>query len=261
MDNAPQTAVLVEALKKLLKSRGTTYRALAASVGLSEASIKRLFAERTFTLQRLEQVCAVLEVDFYELARLARGAQASVEAMTVAQEQVLAGDSRLLGVFYLLFNDWQPDDIHERYVLSRAEVLRHVLRLEKLGLVDLLPHDKVRLRIPKSVRLRQDGPISRAHGKSVVTSFITADFDQAGGLFRFEVRELSKASMALLQRRLERLAAEFNEIAELDSYLPSDQRETVGMALGIRPYVVSWAMGLKKRPTEPAAGKRGRDDD
>jgi len=37
------------------------------------------------------------------------------------------------------------------------------------------------------------------------------------------------------------------EIAELDSYLPSGQRETVGMALGIRPYVVSWEMGLKTR--------------
>src|SRR4029079_12107011 len=134
------------------------------------------------------------------------------------------GDSKLLGVFYLLFNDWQPDDIHTRYVLSRAEVLRHVLRLEKLGLVDLMPHDKVKLRIPKSVRLRPDGPISRAHGKSVVTTFISADFDQSGGLFKSEVRELSNASKELLKRRLERLATEFNEIAELDSYLPSGQR-------------------------------------
>ena len=251
MDHAPQTAALLEAVKKLLKARGTTYRGLASSLGLSEASVKRLFSEQTFTLQRLEQVCAALEVDFFELAKIARGASASVDAMTIAQEQALAQDSRLLGVFYLLFNDWQPDDIHQRYMLSRAEVLRHVLRLEKLGLVDLMPHDKVKLRIPKSVRLRPDGPISRAHGKSVVTTFISADFDQSGGLFKFEVRELSNASMELLKRRLERLAAEFNEIAELDSYLPSGQRETIGMALGIRPYVVSWAMGLKVRQGAP----------
>lgn len=251
MEHAPQTTALLDAVKKLLKARGTPYRDLARSLSLSEASVKRLFSEKTFTLQRLEQVCAALEIDFFELAKLARGAQASVDAMTVAQEQALAGDSKLLGVFYLLFNDWQPDDIHARYTLSRAEVLRHVLRLEKLGLVDLMPHDKVKLRIPKSVRLRQDGPISRAHGKSVVTTFISADFEQSGGLFKFEVRELSAASAALLQRRLERLAAEFNEIAELDSYLPSDQRETIGIALGIRPYVVSWAMGLKLRQGAP----------
>ena len=81
----------------------------------------------------------------------------------------------------------------------------------------------------------------------MVAGFIQADFDASGGLFRFEIRELSKASTALLHRRLERLALEFNELAELDSYLPSDQRETIGMALGIRPWVVSWAMGLKSR--------------
>lgn len=247
-----QSAGLVDALKKLLKSRGVTYRELAARVGLSEASIKRLFAERTFTLQRLEEICTVLEIDFFELARLARGASAIVEEMTREQEKALAADSRLLGVFYLLFNDWQPDDIHERYTLTRAEVLKRVLQLDRLGLVELLPHDKVKLRVPKTLRLRRDGPIRAAHGKSVVATFIQADFEETGGLFRFEVRELSKASVALLQRKLERLATEFNEIAELDSYLPSDQRETIGMALGIRPYVVSWAMGLKPRATAGA---------
>ena len=255
MEHAPRTAALLEAVKKLLKARGTPYRELARSLGISEASVKRLFSQKTFTLQRLEQVCAALEIDFFDLAKLARGAASTVDAMTIAQEQALAADSKLLGVFYLLFNDWQPDDIHARYTLSRAEVLRHVLRLEKLGLVDLMPHDKVKLRIPKSVRLRHDGPISHAHGESVVTTFINANFDQSGGLFRFEVRELSSASAELLKRRLERLAAEFNEIAELDSYLPSGQRETIGMAVGIRPYVVSWAMGLKARQGAPATPK------
>jgi hypothetical protein len=53
--------------------------------------------------------------------------------------------------------------------------------------------------------------------------------------------------VALLQRRIERLAGELNDLAELDAYLPPEQRETIGMALGIRPYVVSWAMGLSPR--------------
>ena len=89
--------------------------------------------------------------------------------------------------------------------------------------------------------------LSSFFSASTSPSVCGVDFNRAGGLFRFEVRELSKASVALLTRRLERLAAEFNEMAELDSYLPSSQRETIGMALGIRPYVVSWAMGLKPR--------------
>jgi transcriptional regulator with XRE-family HTH domain len=254
----PQTAALVEALKKLLKARGVTYRTLAAGLGLSEPSIKRLFAERTFTLQRLEQVCQFLEMDFFDLAKLARGAASTIDEMTIEQEQILAGDSKLLGVFYLVFNDWQPDDIYERYVLTRAELVKLTLRLEKLGLVEVMPGDKVKLRVPKSLRLRRDGPIRRAHGRHVVASFLQADFATAGGLFRFEIRELSKASFVTMQRRLERVAAEFNELAELDSYLPSDQREGIGMVVGTRPWVVSWAMGLKPRPQASAEEPRKR---
>jgi len=253
MENDPQSAGLVEALKKLLKARGTTYRELAASLGLSEPSIKRLFSERTFTLQRLEQILRVLEVDFFELAKLARGAATTIDEMSIEQEKVLAGDSKLLGVFYLVFNDWQADDILKRYVLTKAELLKLLLRLEKLGLVEVQPGDKVKLRVPKSLRLRRDGPVRRAHGRHVVASFLQADFATAGGLFRFEIRELSKASYVTMQRRLERVAAEFNELAELDSYLPSDQREGIGMAVGARPWVVSWVMGLKPRPqADPA---------
>jgi hypothetical protein len=101
--------------------------------------------------------------------------------------------------------------------------------------------------MPKGLRLRPDGPIRRLHGPSVVSSFLQEDFAKVGGMFRFEFRELSKASYALVQRRLERVAAEFNELAELDSYLPSAQRETIGMALGARPWVMSWVTGLKPR--------------
>jgi len=248
MAENPQTAGLVEALKKLLKARGATYRDLARALDLSEPSIKRLFSDRSFTLQRLEQICGVLEIDFFELAKLARGAAATVDEMSIEQEKVLAADSKLLGVFYLVFNDWQPDDIFERYVLTRAEIVKLLLHLDKLGLVEVMPGDKVKLRVPKTLRLRRDGPIRRAHGRHVVASFLQADFAEAGGVFRFEIRELSKASFVTMQRRLERVAAEFNELAELDSYLPSDQREGIGMALGTRPWVVSWAMGLKPRP-------------
>jgi transcriptional regulator with XRE-family HTH domain len=242
------TSSLVDALKKLLKSRGATYRDLARALKLSEPSIKRLFSERTFTLNRLEQVCAFLEIDFFELAKLARGAAAAGDHMTIEQEQVLAADPRLLAVFYLLFNDWSLEDILARHMLTRAEAIKLALKLEHAGLVDLLPGDKARLKVPKSVRLRDDGPIRRAHGKRVIGAFIDDGFAASDAFLSFEIRELSPASAALLQRRLERVAAEFNELAELDSYLPSGRRKTIGMVLALRPWAVAWAMGLKPRP-------------
>ena len=52
------TVALVDALKRALKSRGITYSALAARLGLSEAGVKRMFSKHDFTLQRMDDVCS-----------------------------------------------------------------------------------------------------------------------------------------------------------------------------------------------------------
>jgi RecB family exonuclease len=104
--------------------------------------------------------------------------------------------------------------------------------------------------VPKLLRLQPGGPIHRAHGKRVVDEFIAAEFDRVGGHFRFEYRELSKASSAVMHRRLERLTAEFLEIAELDGTMPSRQRETIGLLLAMRPWALSLVTGLTPRTTQ-----------
>ena len=113
---------LISTLKRVLKTRGVTYADLAERITLSEASVKRLFSQGTFTLERLEQICAALEIDVFELAKLARGEMARAGQLTVKQEQTLAKDRVLLGVFYLAYNGWQIDDIVATYDFTRPQV-------------------------------------------------------------------------------------------------------------------------------------------
>lgn len=239
---------LIDTLKRVLKSRGTTYAELAEGLGLSEASIKRLFSERTFTLQRLDDICRLLELDLFELARLARGESESVRQMTVEQERVLANDRKLLGVFYLLLNNWEMADIVGRYEISEPECIRLLVKLDRAGLIELLPGNRVRLRVARQARHRPDGPIRTLLGAETVNDFLSVKFDEHGGHFRFEVGELSPASAAILQRKMDRLAAEFYELSELDTNLPPEQRTLYGIALGIRPWSAAAEIaGLKKR--------------
>ena len=60
----------VDTLKRCLKARGLTYKDVARKLKLSEASIKRLFSERSFTLQRLEQICLMMYMSFSDLAHI-----------------------------------------------------------------------------------------------------------------------------------------------------------------------------------------------
>ena len=242
-----QTSLLVEALKRLLRARGMTYRDLARALELSEASVKRLFAKEALTLKRLEEICGCLDVDLFEVTKLARNQSAQAQELTVAQEAALAGDARLLGVFYLVLNDWHLPDILDRYEIEKAEVIALLAKLDHLGLIMLLPNDRVRLLIPRTMRLRNDGPIRQVHGNRVMGEFLAGDFVAEGGMFRLEMRELSEPSYSLIQRKLERIGQEFNELAELDSYLPSDQRRTIGMAIGTKPWKMSLVTGIKQR--------------
>lgn len=238
---------LISTLKRVLKTRGVTYADLAERIALSEASVKRLFSQGTFTLERLEQVCAALEIDVFELAKLARGEQARAQELTVKQEQALAKDRVLLGVFYLAYNGWQIDDIVAKYEFTRSQVFSLLRKLDGIGVLDLLPGDQVRMKVVRNLRLRRRGPIELAYGRAVVGEFLRPEFDQVGGMFRFEFRELSNASFEVLKRKLERLADEVHELAELDSMLPSKERQTVGVAVGLRPWTVSMVSGLPLR--------------
>ncbi|MGH8613001.1 MAG: hypothetical protein ACREYF_13520 [Gammaproteobacteria bacterium] len=51
---------LVRSLKKALKQNAMTYAMVGKGLGLSEASIKRMFAAKHFSLKRLEQICAMV---------------------------------------------------------------------------------------------------------------------------------------------------------------------------------------------------------
>ena len=104
-----QTSELLLALKRCLRAHGHTYRDLAVALDLSEASVKRLFSEQSFTVKRLEQACRFLDMNIHELSRLTRmHEEAEPRELSLAQEQALAADPDLLLAFYLLINGWKP---------------------------------------------------------------------------------------------------------------------------------------------------------
>ena len=58
------TREIVETLKKVLKARSMTYADLAGALRVSTPTVKRLFSRRTFTLERLEEILKLLDMNF-----------------------------------------------------------------------------------------------------------------------------------------------------------------------------------------------------
>lgn len=246
---------LLRALKQVLKQRGMRYVDLAGGLGVSEPTVKRMFSSGRIDLARLERICELLDIDLFELVRLARGARGHRERLDMAQEAALAADPRLLLVFHLLCNDWKVPAIRREFGLDVPEATLLLARLDRLRLVELLPRDRVRLRVARDFEWREDGPVRRRYAQVATGEFLRDAFGGRDALLVMEVRELGDSSIAVLRRKLEHLAAEFREMATIDATLPPARRRSAGMLLALRPWVFSLLDSLRGAGPGRAGGR------
>src|SRR5215207_8187521 len=100
------TQDLVHALKAELRAAGVTYADLADALGMSESSVKRVFAKADMPLSRIDEMLRVLNMDFAELARKVADAQPLSRELTVEQEAAVVADRKLLLVAICCLSQW-----------------------------------------------------------------------------------------------------------------------------------------------------------
>lgn len=242
---------LINALKHALRRQGLTYAVVAGRMQLSEASIKRMLSRGRLSLEQLLQLADIAGTDLAELARHAKGDKRVPSQLSIEQEHALADNARLLLLFHLLMAGRSVAEIAQEFDLRGTESTLLLAQLDRLGLIEWLPSDLVRVRVAQGFAWRSDGPIRRRYGPQVLREFLHDRFDDDRTLLRFEVRELSDASIDVIRRKLQRLATEITEMAELDADLPSERKHSVGVALALRPWVFSIAAAMKGK----ASGK------
>lgn len=232
-----QTAALIDALKDVLRARGVTYAKLAKGLRLSEASVKRIFAARTFTLERLDQVCDFLGIEISDLAKMVANEGGSPERLSRDQEKELVSDPRLLLVAVHALNHWSFDEIVAAYALTKAECVRLLARLDKLHIIDLLPNNKIRVRVARNFAWLPDGPIQQFFQEQVQSNFLRSRFDEASELMVFTTGMLSRTSNAAIQNRMKRMSADFSDLHHQDLELPLSERSGTSLLLALRPWV------------------------
>jgi transcriptional regulator with XRE-family HTH domain len=232
----PQSQTLVQTLKQALKAQGLTYRDVARAVALSEASVKRLFAEQSFSLQRLEQVCQLAGMEISDLVRQMESRRQVLDELSEAQEQELVSDIRLLLVAFLVVNGWSFAEIVERYRISETEAIRYLARLDRIKLIDLLPNNRIRLRISSNFAWRRNGPIQRFFTAHLQDDFLRSRFDEQSERFQFLSGMFSSASADQVRQRLQQLAQEFNQYNLQDRDKPIDTRVGYSLFLAFRSW-------------------------
>lgn len=224
-----------DALKMHLKARGMTYADVAKALKLSEPTVKRIFAGRNCTLKRLDAMCDVLQVDLAELTRGMPRAPRLVNQLTKAQEEELMSDPALLCVAACAMHQMRVEEMARLYRIDESQCVRLLLRLEKIGILELHENNRIRLRLSRAFSWIPNGPMMQ-FVKSQAAEFFSHGFDGPGELMRLVSVRLSGEAQVALLKKIEQVVQEYAEQHSADSRLPLAQRHPVTLLLGVRAW-------------------------
>jgi len=243
-----QATQLVSALKRVLKARGLRYAQVATHLGLSEASVKRHFSQQRFTLDMLESICGLCELELTELVREAEREQPRLTCLTEKQEGELVASPTLLLLAVCVLNHWTFEQIVATYDVTAAACVQGLLRLDRLGLIRLLPENKVRLKVARDFSWLPDGPIHRYFRSQVQADFLNAPFSQPNEMLRFHHAMLSRPAAARLNARIERLLQELAELHEDCIDHPAGERQGVSLLVATRSWEPVAFEHMRRKP-------------
>ncbi len=241
------TQALVDELKLQLKATGITYARLAAQLGLAESSVKRMFSRGEMTLARVDEVCRVLKIDFAELARGVADAQPLLRELTLEQERAVVADRKLLLMATSCLSQWTAEQIVAAYRISEAEAVKYLAQLDRLGILELRPMNRYRLKVAKTFRWRPHGPVMNFFREHALQDYFSGGFDGESELLTLVHGEIGRSLAGLFNERLQRVAQDFAQQHLADQRLPDEQKRPYTLVIGMRSWLFSAFRDFQRR--------------
>ncbi len=230
------TADLVLVLKKELKAAHLTYADLAKKLGMAESSVKRMLAKGDMPLSRIDAICRALKLDFAELARRVADAQPLLAELTQAQEKAVVADKKLLLVAICVLSQWTLEQMVAAYRLSEAECVKYLAQLDRIGIIELRPLNRYRLKLAKTFRWRPHGAVMDYFREHALLDYYSGGFDGHGEGLLLVHGSIARSLAPSFMERLQRVAQDFAQQHQADQKLPEKDREGYTLLLAMRSW-------------------------
>ncbi|ADX48276.1 XRE family transcriptional regulator [Paracidovorax avenae] len=228
------TADLVIALKKELKAAHMTYADLAQALGMAESSVKRMLARGDMPLSRIDAICRALRLDFADLARRVADSQPLLDQLSLEQERAVVADKKLLLMAICVLSQWTLEQILGTYRLSDAEGVKYLAQLDRIGIIELRPLNRYRLKLAKTFRWRAHGPVMHYFRDHALLDYFSGGFDGPGEGVLMVHGAIGRSLAPAFQERLQRVAHDFAQQHLADQRLPERDREGYTVLLAMR---------------------------
>ena len=230
------TADLVSALKKELKAAQMTYADLAISLGMAESSVKRMLAKGDMPLSRIDAICRALKLDFADLARRVADNQPLLAQLSQEQESAVVADKKLLLVAICVLSQWTLEQITSTYRLTEADCIQTLAQLDRIGIIELRPFNRYRLKLAKTFRWRPHGPVMTFFRENALLDYFSGGFDGSGEGLMLVHGSVSRSLAPAFLERLQRVAQDFAQQHLADQRVPEKEREGYTLLLAMRSW-------------------------
>ena len=240
------TADLVAALKKELKTAQMTYADLAQQLGMAESSVKRMLAKGDMPLSRIDAICRVLALDFADLARHVADNQPLLRELTPEQERAVVADKKLLLMAICVLSQWTLEQVTTAYRLTEAEGIQYLAQLDRIGIIELRPFNRYRLKLAKTFRWRPHGAVMNYFREHALLDYFAGGFDGPGEGVLLVHGAISRSLAPAFMERMQRVAHDFAQQHLADQKLPQSEREGYTLLLALRSWEFEAFAGMRR---------------
>ena len=243
------TADLITLLKKELKAAQMTYADLAQAMGMAESSVKRMLAKGDMSLSRIDAICRALKLDFADLARRVADAQPLLAQLTEGQERAVVADKKLLLCAICVLSQWTQEQITDSYRLTEAEVVKCLAQLDRIGIIELRPLNRYRLKLAKTFRWRPHGPVMNFFREHALLDYFSGGFAGPDEGLLLVHGSISRALAPSFMERMQRVAQDFAQQHLADQKVPPQECEGYTLLLAMRSWEFEAFAALRRSRT------------
>ncbi len=258
MNNHEKYLVLIESLKALVRAKGWTYKRLAQKMKLSEPTVKRIFQGIPCNIDKITKICDLLGVSFTDLIQLSSDKGPEKFYLTRDQDDFFAENLDYYAFFYVLYYQTEGSlkELQKKWGISEDDSFRYLRKLEKMGLLELLPGNEYKFKVSGQLNVIDDGAV-------INTDFVADEFVaftrkvadhrlQKEYLFRLAGLQLSHSTYNQFIAEIKVLTEKyFDKGAREEVFTPPKDRSLYGLCISLGPWAPTelkkfWDYGLKK---------------
>ena len=197
-------------------------------------------------LSRIDAVCRALQLDFAELAKRVADMQPLITGLTEAQENAVVADKKLLLVAICVLSQWTLEQIAASYRLSQAECIKYLAQLDRIGIIELKPLNRYRLKLAKTFRWRPHGAVMHYFRDNALLDYFSGGFEGDDEGLLLVHGSISRGLAPSFMERMHRVAQDFAQQHQADQKLLEKDREGYTLLLAMRRWEFEAFAGLRR---------------